>query len=251
MLRLRSRLIGAFAAVAAIPSAYADGYGPHYSPRLEVTDWSGFYVGARAGGMWGHEDVTDDITDGVPPGPFSWKPHGFIGGGSAGYNLQFDHIVVGVEGDLGVIDPNGRGFVPSSTPPFHQDLTLQTGLYGDVTGRVGLAFGPALVYGKGGWAFFDGEARQTTTKPGYVTNGTDTFEGWTLGGGVEYLVTRSISLKVEYQHFDFRPEVGDQTSTGDPPIGHVYHNWTDLTMDSVIVGVNYKFGADRNVPRLK
>ena len=71
------------------------------------------------------------------------------------------------------------------------------------------------------------------------------------GGGLEYLVTRSISLKVEYQHFDFRPEVGDQTSIGDPPIGHVYHNWTDLTMDSVIVGVNYKFGADRDVPRLK
>ena len=92
---------------------------------------------------------------------------------------------------------------------------------------------------------------EETTKPGYVTNGTDTFEGWTLGGGLEYLVTRSISLKVEYQHFDFRPEVGDQTSTGDPPIGHVYHNWTDLTMDSVIVGVNYKFGADRDVPRLK
>jgi len=113
MCRLRSRLIGAFAAVAAIPSAYADGYGPHSSPQLAVTDWSGFYVGARAGGMWGHEDVTDDITDGVPPGPFSWKPHGFIGGGSAGYNLQFDSIVVGVEGDLGFIDPNGRGLQES------------------------------------------------------------------------------------------------------------------------------------------
>ena len=61
---------------------------------------------AATSGSQNHDEQmrsTDDITDGVPPGPFSWKPHGFIGGGSAGYNLQFDSIVVGVEGDLGFI----------------------------------------------------------------------------------------------------------------------------------------------------
>jgi outer membrane immunogenic protein len=206
-----------------------------------VYNWNGFYVGAHAGGVWGDVNVTDDITDGVPPGPFGYSVSGFFGGGTAGYNFEIDNIVFGIEGDLGFIDPNGRGLIPSSDPAFHQDTTLNTGLYGDVTGRVGVAFAGALVYAKGGWAFFDGEARQTTTKPGFVTNGTDTFSGWTLGGGVEYLVTSNVSFKVEYQHFDFRPEIGDQTSVTDPPIGHAYHNWTDLTLDSVKAGVAYHF----------
>jgi outer membrane immunogenic protein len=156
-------------------------------------------------------------------------------------HLQIDNVVFGIEGDLGVIDPDGSGIIPSSTPPFHQDTTLDTGLYGDITGRLGLTFGPALVYAKGGFAFFDGEARQTTTKPGFVTHGTDTFTGWTLGGGVEYLIARDVSVKVEYQHFDFGSQVGDQTSITDPPIGHVYHNWTDLTFESVKAGVAYHF----------
>jgi outer membrane immunogenic protein len=206
-----------------------------------VYNWNGFYIGAHAGGAWGDVNVTDDVNDGVPPGPFGYSIDAFIGGGTAGYNLQIDNVVLGVEGDLGVIDPNGSGIIPSSTPPNHQDTTLDSGLYGDVTGRLGLAFGPALIYAKGGWAFFDGEAKQTTTKPGFVTHGTDTFEGWTLGGGVEYLLAKNVSVKVEYQHFDFRPEVGDQTSITDPPVGHVYHNWTDLTIDSVNAGVAYHF----------
>ena len=189
--------------------------------------------------------------DGVPPGPFGYSINGFFGGGTAGYNLQIQNIVFGIEGDIGAIDPNGAGIIPSSTVPFHQDTTLDTGLYGDATGRLGLAFGPTLVYAKGGFAFFDGEARQTTTKPGYVTHGTDTFTGWTIGGGVEHMIDRNWSLKVEYLHFDFGSQVGDQTSTGDPPIGHVYHNWTDLSMDSVKVGLNYKFGAEREFVPLK
>ena len=249
MYRLRSRLIGAFAAVAAIPSAYADGYG-HTLHRNWPSPIGRGLRGRPRGWHMGPRGCHRRYHRRSAAWPIQLETSWFHRRRVRGLQSSIRYIVVGVEGVFGFIDPNGRGFVPSSTPPFHQDLTLQTGLYGDVTGRVGLAFGAALVYAKGGWAFFDGEARQTTTKPGYVTNGTDTFEGWTLGGASNTSLP-SISLKVEYQHFDFRPEVGDQTSIGDPPIGHVYHNWTDLTMDSVIVGVNYKFGADRDVPRLK
>lgn len=205
------------------------------------TAGTGSISARHAGGIWGDVNVTDDVNDGVPPGPFGYSISGFIGGGTAGYNLQIDNVVFGIEGDLGVIDPDGSGIIPSSTPPFHQDTTLGTGLYGDITGRLGLTFGPALVYAKGGFAFFDGEARQTTTKPGLVTHGTDTFTGWTLGGGVEYLIARDVSVKVEYQYFDFGSQVGDQTSITDPPIGHVYHNWTDLTFESVKAGVAWHF----------
>jgi hypothetical protein len=63
-------------------------------------------------------NVTDDITEGVPPGPFGYSVSGFFGGGTAGYSFEIDNIVFGIEGDLGFIDPNGRGLIPSPDPLF-------------------------------------------------------------------------------------------------------------------------------------
>jgi hypothetical protein len=51
------------------------------------------------------------------------------------------------------------------------------------------------------------------------------------------------SLKAEYLHFDFGSEQGDQTSISDPPIGHVYENWTVLDADTFKVGINYHFSS--------
>jgi hypothetical protein len=42
------------------------------------------YVGAHAGGIWVDVNVTDDVNDGVPPGPFGYSISGFIGSGTAG-----------------------------------------------------------------------------------------------------------------------------------------------------------------------
>jgi outer membrane immunogenic protein len=150
-------------------------------------------------------------------------------------------LVLGIEGDLGFMDLKGHGLAPSSNPIYHQDLTLDGGLYGDITGRLGFAFDRVLVYGKGGWSYFDGSAAQTTTKPGYVTHATGAFSGAVYGGGVEYLLSPAISLKVEYLHFNFGTQGGDQTSVSDPPIGYVYKNRTDVDADTVKFGVNYRF----------
>ena len=107
---MRKCLLGlAFIAIGASP-AFA---------KPVVYNWNGFYVGAHAGGVWGDVNVTDDITDGVPPGPFRYSVSGFFGGGTAGYNFEIDNIVFGIEGDLEFIDPNGRELIPSSDPAFH------------------------------------------------------------------------------------------------------------------------------------
>jgi len=55
-----------------------------------VYNWTGGYIGAHIGGVWGDVDVKDDIKDGVLPGPFGYSVDGVFGGGTAGYNLQFD-----------------------------------------------------------------------------------------------------------------------------------------------------------------
>lgn len=205
-------------------------------------NWSGPYLGIHAGGAWGDASTRDDKKDGVThPGPFAYNPQGAFGGGTVGYNWQIAGIVVGIEADLGYMNLVGDGIIPSDSSS-HQTLTLDGGLYGDATGRIGFLVLPTtLVYGKGGFAFYDGQAKQTSANPGYFQTGTDTFTGWTIGGGVEHFISHDVSVKIEFQHFDFGSQVGSQTSVTDPPIGHVYHNWTDVSADSLKLGVDYHF----------
>jgi outer membrane immunogenic protein len=213
----------------------------HPAAAEKPFDWTGLYLGGHAGYAW--SDVDQRQTNGgMPPGPFSYTGNGFVGGATAGYNLQAGMFVVGVEGDIGWMDLSGTGRIPSSNPAAHQDISLDAGAYGDITGRLGVAIGKTLIYGKGGWAFYNGEARQKTTNPGFVTHGTDsTFTGWTAGGGIEHAISQGLTVKLEYQHFDFGTENGDQTSVSDPPIGFVYRNSTNVTADSVKAGINFRF----------
>lgn len=202
--------------------------------------WTGFYTGIHAGYAWGDASVLD-TTGGVLPGPFDYKPSGVLAGGHAGYNWQMGSVVVGVEGDIGFMDLSGHGTAPSSDPTKQQDLRLESGLYGTATGRLGFVVGKSLIYGKGGWAYLDATASQTTTKPGYVTNPTKAFNGWVWGGGIEHFLSPGVSVKAEYLHFDFGSQLGDQTSVSDDPIGFKYVNKTDVTADTMKVGISVHY----------
>ena len=90
------------------------------------------------------------------------SPSGVFGGGTIGYNMQRGGVVFGLEADFGAMDLNGNKLLASpaveriaETPSAH----ISTGFYGDVTGRLGWAWGPWLLYGKGGLAVLE-----TTTK---------------------------------------------------------------------------------------
>jgi outer membrane immunogenic protein len=75
-------------------------------------DWSGFYVGATAGGSWGSFDPTTSTDGGSyfvgvgstaaanAAGAQSIKPSGFTGGLEAGYNFQFGSALLGIEADV-------------------------------------------------------------------------------------------------------------------------------------------------------
>lgn len=205
-------------------------------------DWSGLYAGIHGGGVWGGVSVTD-TNGGVDPGPFTYSASGLFGGATAGANMQFGGLVAGVEGDIGYMGLQGHSTIGSAhSDPYYQNLDLKGGAYGDLTGRAGVAFGQLLVYGKGGLAFYSGQATQATTFPGYVTTPTGLFTGWTAGVGVESHLSPSMSVKLEYLHFDFGSQSGAQTSTYDPPVGYVYENSTKLNADSVKIGLNWEFG---------
>ena len=83
------------------------------APVVVPFTWTGFYVGAHIGGVWGDED--DDLSDNFPGSGTggggggggcpqtcadSFSMSGVIGGVHAGYNWQIDQWVLGVEGDF-------------------------------------------------------------------------------------------------------------------------------------------------------
>ena len=67
---------------------------------------------------------------------------------------------------------------------------------------------------------------------GATLSGSDTFVGWTLGGGVEYAFTDNWIGRVEYRHYDF----GDKDLDGPAGLGSIDLNTSALTM-----GVACKF----------
>jgi outer membrane immunogenic protein len=213
------------------------------TPAIADETWGGFYAGANIGGMRGSVSVTDS-GNGVPPGPYDYIIHAPTIGGTLGYNAQFGALVFGAEGDLDYLAPKGQGYIASSNPLYHQDLTLGDGFLGDLTGRIGFAFDHTLLYGKGGIAFYSGTALQKTTKPGYSSTASDSFQGWTLGAGIEQKISDNLSLKLEYQHVDLGSASGYQTATVDdlPTLaGAEFPNEHDVEFDTVKIGLNLHF----------
>jgi outer membrane immunogenic protein len=244
-------IVGATALVAIVaPASAADlpdlpAKAPVYKapPARSPFTWAGFYLGGSVGGVWANDNITnlDGLDNQVCCGfaqTYSLKDTGIIGGGVLGYNFQYGQFVYGVEADLG-----GIGFGKTIWEPGAVGVTsnhLGSGFYSDVTARLGYTFDRALIYAKGGYAYFDGQANVNNNGGlfggGVVTTGS--FDGgWTIGGGLEYALCSAWSAKIEYQHFDF----GTKTALLVTPANGNFRFSNDLTAETVKIGVNYHF----------
>jgi outer membrane immunogenic protein len=176
-------LAGAVVASAADPRVY------EAPPVAPIYDWSGFYVGVNAGGVWdrGSLDASGSgfslppfafIGPPIPPGVPTFVPgtiplsgtvtHGsdrrasFLGGGQIGYNWQSGRWVYGLDGQIQGLK-TGQDFVftgPSLIfPP--QNIanaltgngTLERDIQAALRGRLGYTWDRLLLYGTGGVAF--------------------------------------------------------------------------------------------------
>jgi outer membrane immunogenic protein len=221
--------------VALVPANAADVYGPsaggYKDTNIPVTPWAGFYIGADVGGAWVEDLVSPTVPDrGTFPRKNTLSFDSLFGGGTVGYNFQRGNIVFGIEAEMGYMDiANNKSDPLGNTAVDH----ISSGPYADVTGRLGYAFDRFLVYGKGGVAVVGSQA--STAIVGYAPNSSNTFTGWTAGGGAEYKITPSWSLKAEYLHFDFGSE--NATLSGG---GGIFSYKNDLTVDTAKIGVNYQ-----------
>ena len=213
--------------LASSAAALADGMPSRGPSCCAPYSWAGFYLGANVGAAWGDLTTRDRDENNVT---FKNRSTDVFGGGQIGFNLQRGNWVFGPEVDLGGMGLSHTAIEPGDT---HIRSRIESGFYGDVTGRLGYAFGPTLLYGKGGFAFTEGGISNTDV--GEFTAKVTGLTGWTAGGGIEYKINPAWSLKAEYLHFDFGSERIVNHSDGDR-----YDN--KLSIDTVKVGVNFHFG---------
>jgi len=219
-------------------------------PSAVAQEWSGFYLGANLGGVWGNSDADASVgcpTSGyicgaaaaaAPNGPAvagagtgSLNGNGVIGGGQAGYNVQSGSLVYGFEVDLSALDLNASRTATASypvaagAPTVGNTFTIGSGLSTNwlltARGRLGWAVSNLLLYATGGLAVTDLEVTSTFTdnlgtgapsNPGsrMFARSTDTKIGFVVGGGAEWVLTGNWTVRGEYLYVDF----GSVTASG-------------------------------------
>ena len=249
-------LTGSIAAIAmavAVPALAAD-MAPRYSkapmaPPVMVYNWTGCYIGGNVGGGWARTDQTLVTRLGVVTPLDYGRSEGdnVIGGAQIGCDYQFaGNFVVGVQGmfDFGRIDSTH----PIAAAPTFTSVNRTKDMF-TATGRVGYLFAPQLlgyVKGGGAWARIDHNIFQ----PGGVllsesATGVDR-QGWTVGGGLEWMFAPGWSVFGEYNYMDFgRKDIGFIAAPATlPPFTPGLPSEvvsTRLTIQQALVGVNYKF----------
>jgi outer membrane immunogenic protein len=189
--------------------------------RPPECNWTGFYIGLNIGGQWGHsEDVDHDYNvGGLPPGfdkPWGYDESGVVAGGQVGYNFQWNWLVLGVEGEGGYMDLNGRGHEPGS-PGNDTVGKSDSDFFTTIRGRLGLAFGHWLFYGTGGGIGVNYETDVIDDCNVFPCGASllrahkQEFDwGWTGGGGIEYMLGCHWTIRAEY----LRYQLDDQTFSG-------------------------------------
>jgi outer membrane immunogenic protein len=244
--------------------------------------WTGPYVGAHIGGLFADYDSTlGFLAVGCGPcnagdtasasfGGFGKNESALLGGVQAGWNWQSGAFVFGVEADFSLTNENaGRGVaLPSSlmiaagiaaiTEPgadgFNGRLSSSIDWIATARGRLGVTTGSLLFYATGGVAFAD-----TSIDAGYISFvgpppgalvpvavSDDTVKvGWTIGAGIEALLTDRLSAKLEYGYADLgKTNHALGLYINDPASTQQYVSLEEkLTFHVVKVGLNYRFGG--------
>lgn len=200
----------AFAGLLTGTASAADLYVPTPDQAIVTAsrDWTGFYIGVNAG--YGSSTASHGGSD-----TDNSELSGWLGGVQAGYNVQFDSVVLGVEADL-----SAAGIVEGSDNDHFDDNDGINGL-ATLRGRLGFAVGDLLLYGTAGLAVASLDTYDEA----------QTMTGWVAGVGAEYMVTETVSLKAEYLYTNF----------GTVEVDGYGGDEFDIDGSAVRVGVNFHF----------
>jgi outer membrane immunogenic protein len=204
-------------------------------PQAAPWSWSGIYTGTQAGYGWGDVDNSFQVLGFSETPQPSYHISGGVAGSHAGFNLQYGQFVLGFEGDYEWANitgnDGGRGGAVDTTT-----LTWM----GSARGRLGIAWNQVLLYGTGGWAWAG--SRYSLGAGGTNTQQNDTIHGWTAGGGLEWMLAPSWSLRAEYRFTRFDQDSLFFAAKG-PLNAQTIRFQPDLNV--VRVGLSYHWGYPR------
>ena len=211
--------------------------------------WTGFYIGAGVGlratdSTWtttstSYIGLTSDTSRPTSGDAFRFAVHG-------GYNYQFaPQWVAGIEGDWGWA--NKTVTVTGSPAPgtfnFAADsIAVKTGYDASLRARAGYLLTPmTMLYATGGAAWQQLEAQRNVPVSfccgPFSTSASTVRSGWTVGGGLEAMITRNWLVRAEYRYADF----GTANLSDVNPAGGITNYDVSLKTHLVNFGASYKF----------
>jgi outer membrane immunogenic protein len=230
-------LIGAVGALFLAPTAALAADLPmKAAPVEQIYNWTGFYIGATAGGSMGNSDHIDQATGLSDANGYNIK--GGMGGGTLGYNWQVSRfLVIGFEGDGSWGSEYGSntdlGTVGS---PAFLSFTKETWV-ATARLRVGYAVDNLLFYGTGGYAAAGAEAGvKNANTLALLASTTSTHSGWVAGVGLEWGFAPNWSAKFEVLDMELN-------STAFNTVQGEGNRRVPLNDAIGRVGVNYRFGG--------
>ncbi|WP_407186208.1 outer membrane protein [Bradyrhizobium centrosematis] len=216
-------------------------------PVVAVYDWTGFYVGGHLGGAWTNEQWintanTTAFGDLSPGQGFSQRGSGVFGGGQIGYNWQVNNFVLGLEGTISGMGNKGTVVNTVFGAGLDDVFSWRTNWMATVVGRAGVAFNNNLLYVKGGYAGVNNRLSVSDTV-GTTGSGSQTtwHNGWTVGAGWEYGITRNWIVGVEYDYAAFETKSYQLAGAAAPAVYTFDVKPKDI--QSVVARLSYKFGA--------
>jgi outer membrane immunogenic protein len=233
-------------------------------PPPPIYDWTGFYLGLNGGYSWGKSST--DFTSTGPGFSTSQTMNGGLGGGQIGYNWGFKHNwLFGLEADIQgtgqrgsdplapVVVTNVLNFVPNTITTTTGNLTQKLPWFGTARARIGVLASPTwLLYATGGLAFGEvntsANVSATTSTLGGIpittaaasASSNNIRAGWTVGAGVEGVISGPWTAKLEYLYMDLGSFSNTFTGVGAYTTLGISSHVTDNILR---VGLNYRFGG--------
>jgi len=253
-------------------AAIADGYDYEYEPvgksfaAPPIFAWTGWYAGMNAGWIRSQTDSKLTRTTGllVPPisdllpRSLSNDQDGFLAGLTLGYNQKMGAaFVAGIESDIAYTDIDGGSTrsitgitgIVGITDPVTGTTTVSQEMnwFGTVRARAGwLASQQMLLYVTGGLAYADLDTRISVTAvddtgatvlvPAGSGKSSEWKAGWTVGGGMEWLLGNKTTIKSEYLYYDLNDTSVTGSSSQFPGSAATYKN--ENTGHIVRMGLN-------------
>jgi opacity protein-like surface antigen len=224
----------------------ADDYSRYAPSGFFVFDWTGFYGGGHLGAAHAEAESTEVL---FPDNPVLFQGFSFeqseasvTGGIQAGYQRQWGKLVAGFEAGFSLIRFDDTS-VAEQEPGFESELvagltrSIEVGDIFTFTGRLGYADGRWLAYAKAGVASAQVDMTYRDAVTGASSSSDSRETGWTAGVGIDYALTQSLFLGVEYNYVHFRADITP------PPIPETQFGDVDVDIQSVVVRLNYRFGG--------